>query len=115
MDHMRTGSMLLGLLTLGLFLPQVVVANEKAIIPNLSQIGDARAWTVIGRKAILLEVDGKKSIRFDEQAGNGVAWVQGLDVGDCTIEFDVRGKNVDHHSFIGVAFYPINQNTHAPV
>src|SRR4029077_19422264 len=42
----------------------------------------------------------------------GVAYVRGMELGNGTIEFDVRGKDVQGQSFVGVAFHGVDGTTY---
>src|SRR5258708_2349745 len=54
----------------------------------------------------------KKGLRLSEHAGDGVAYLRGVEFGDGTIEFDVRGKDVQGQSFVGVAFHGVDSTTY---
>jgi hypothetical protein len=45
----------------------------------------------------------------------GLAWVDGTDFREGTIEVDVRGKDVYQESFLGVAFHAKNDTTYESV
>jgi hypothetical protein len=45
----------------------------------------------------------------------GLAWVDGTDFGEGTIEVDVRGKDVFQQSFVGIAFHGKNDTTYESV
>ncbi len=49
--------------------------------------------------------------RLDAHEGEGVAWWPDVVVGDCTIELDLRGKDVQQQSFLGVAFHGVDDKT----
>jgi hypothetical protein len=46
----------------------------------------------------------RKGLQVDEREGDGLVWWPQVTMGDGTIEFDVRGKDVMQKSFVGVAF-----------
>jgi hypothetical protein len=51
-------------------------------------------------------VDGpRRGVRLDAREGDGLAWWPDAVFGDCTIEVDLRGKDVQQMSFLGVAFH----------
>jgi hypothetical protein len=54
----------------------------------------------------------KKGLRLDERAGDGVAYLRGIELGNGTIEFDVRGKDAQGQSFVGVAFHGVDGTTY---
>ena len=53
----------------------------------------------------------KKGIRFSKNAGDGIAWLKGVEFSNGTIELDIRGKDVFQESFVGVAFHGVNDET----
>jgi hypothetical protein len=54
-------------------------------------------------------------VHLTEAEGNGVAWLEGTDFARGTIEVDVRGRDVQQRSFVGVAFHRQNDNTYEAV
>jgi hypothetical protein len=53
----------------------------------------------------------RRGVRLDAHEGDGIAWWPDAIVGDCTIEVDLRGKNVLQQSFVGVAFHGVDEKT----
>ena len=58
---------------------------------------------------------GRRGVHLDGKPGNGVAWIEGTDFAQGTIELDVRGKDVMQQSFLGVAFHGKDDNTYEAV
>src|SRR5207302_8621574 len=54
----------------------------------------------------------RKGVRLSESQGDGVAYVQGIELANGTIEFDVRGKDVQQQSFVGVTFHGVDGTTY---
>ena len=54
-------------------------------------------------------------VHLSPKEGPGVAWIEGSDFGDGTIELDVRGKDVLQQSFVGVAFHRKDDQTYESV
>lgn len=54
---------------------------------------------------------GKKGVHMNDRPGQGIAWLGNGNFGSGTIEFDVRGKDVVQHSFVGIAFHGLNDST----
>jgi hypothetical protein len=54
-------------------------------------------------------------VHVSEKAGNGVAWIEGTNLAQGTIELDVRGRDVLQQSFLGVAFHRTDDNTYEAV
>jgi hypothetical protein len=53
----------------------------------------------------------RKGIRFSKNAGDGIAWLKGVEFSNGTIELDIRGKDLFQESFVGVAFHGVNNET----
>ena len=58
---------------------------------------------------------GRRGVHLDGKQGSGVAWIDGIDFAQGTIELDVRGKDVMQQSFLGVAFHGKDDNTYEAV
>ncbi len=93
----------------------IAQAQSKATAPDLTQLPAGKGWKTTGRAAAAIEEDGKKGVRFDEKAGQGVAWIEGSNFDQGTIEVDIKGKNVLQRSFVGVAFRVVDEKTHDAV
>jgi len=60
--------------------------------------------------------DGTRAgVRLSAGADNGVAYLRGVELGNGTIELDVRGKDVLQQSFLGVAFHGVDSTTYDAV
>jgi hypothetical protein len=53
----------------------------------------------------LAAVQGTRGVHLSAGAGNGIAWLDGSEFSQGTIELDIRGKDVYQQSFVGVAFH----------
>ena len=56
-----------------------------------------------------------QAVHVTESAGPGVIWIEGTDFALGTIEVDVRGRDVQQRSFVGVAFHRKDDNTYEAV
>ena len=54
-------------------------------------------------------------VHLSAKEGPGVAWIEGSELGEGTIELDVRGKDVMQQSFLGVAFHRKDDQTYEAV
>lgn len=45
------------------------------------------------------------AVHVSEKEGPGVVWIDGSDFGEGTIEVNVRGRDVQQRSFVGIAFH----------
>ena len=55
------------------------------------------------------------AVHLSEKAGVGLAWIDGSDFAQGTIELDVRGRDVLQQSFLGVAFHGKDDKTYEAV
>jgi hypothetical protein len=93
----------------------VVSLCTAAAAADLSTIADPKAWRLHNRAAQLVEEGGKKIVRLDARANDGVAWLVGSDFKEGTIEVELRGKNAVGQSFVGIAFHGVNDTTYEAV
>jgi hypothetical protein len=45
------------------------------------------------------------AVHMSQKEGNGIAWIEGTDFANGTIEVDLRGRDVFQQSFVGIAFH----------
>ena len=87
-----------------LFAASSVAAQQRSIEPKDVQ--------VFNRSVSALSDGTRKGVRLNEQPGEGVAYLKGIEFSNGTIEFDVRGKDVQGQSFVGVAFHGLDSTTY---
>ncbi|MBK8498853.1 MAG: DUF1080 domain-containing protein [Flavobacteriales bacterium] len=66
---------------------------------------------VHGRELNVIDEPGYAGIQLSTDYGEGLAWLKNIEFSNGTIEFDVRGVNVEGHSFVGIAFHSANDST----
>lgn len=101
-----------------LVLPRSVSAQEadlEVIRPDLSKIPTGEGWRVVNRAVTLEERGGETVVVFDEREGGGGAWLEDVGFENGTIEVMIRGKNVPQHSFVGIAFRGVDDQTYDAV
>ena len=86
-------------------------AIEDANTYDLSKVAAGQGWKVVNRGVAAIEDGGRKAVRFDERAGQGLAWLEGVPFAEGTIEFDIRGQDVEQKSFLGIAFHGADDQT----
>jgi hypothetical protein len=93
----------------GFSLPVSVVGQKKPIEPDLAALAEGKGFHVFNRNlSISVLKDGaKKGVRLT----NGVAYLSGVEFSNGTIELDIRGKDVQQQSFLGVAFHGVDDTT----
>src|SRR5258708_24801253 len=95
--------------------PAGIAGQKKAIEPDLAGLADSKGLTVFNRAVSRVNDGPKKGAHLSENAGDGVAFVPGIELADGTIELDVRGKDVPQQSFVGVAFHGVDGTTYDAV
>jgi len=86
--------------------------QTKTITPDLAALAEAKKLTLFNRSASRLVDGARQGVRLTEAAGDGVAFLPGIEFANGTIEFDVRGKDVAQQSFVGVAFHGLDATTY---
>ena len=88
------------------------VGQQKVMEPDLAKLADGKGLELFNRSTTSFNDAGINGIRLSESAGEGVAYIQGIEFANGTIEFDVKGKDVQQQSFVGVAFHGIDGTTY---
>src|SRR5438445_7267670 len=76
---------------------------------------EPKSLDVFNRSASALADGTRTGVRLSEAAGDGVAYLRGVELGNGTIELDIRGKDVQGQSFVGVAFHGVDDTTYDAV
>jgi hypothetical protein len=98
------------LLILSILIPfQLLAQPYKPAMRNVNQ------WSSSGRIIETIDENGKDGIRFSEDNGKGFWLLNDYTFSDCTIEFDVKGRNILQKSFVGLAFHYQNDSTYEAV
>jgi len=87
-----------------LFAASSVAAQQRSIEPKDVE--------VFNRSVSRFSDGTRKGLRLNESPGDGVAYLRGIEFGNGTIEFDVKGKDVQGQSFVGVAFHGVDGTTY---
>jgi hypothetical protein len=95
-----------------LSIPSRAAAQRRAIEPDLASLADGRLVNTSKHTASRLTDGARKGVRLSEAEGEGPAYIPGIDFANGTIEFDVRGKDVQGQSFVGVAFHGVDGRTY---
>jgi len=89
-----------------------VLAQKKAIEPDLAALAEGKGLKVFNRSLSVLNDGARKGVRLSENPGDGVAYLEGVEFTNGAIEFDIRGKDVQQQSFVGVAFHGLDEKTY---
>jgi len=96
----------------GLFTASRVAGQQRAIEPDLPKLAEGLGLHVFNRSVSALSDGARKGLRLSEHPGDGIAYVEGVEFTTGTIEFDVRGKDVQQQSFVGIAFHGVDGTTY---
>jgi hypothetical protein len=100
-----------GGLAVALFTPLSVAGQKKTIELDLGSLADGKGLNAT-RRTITRVTDGtRKGVRLSEAEGEGPAYLPGIEFADGTIELDLKGKDVQGASFVGVAFHGVDGTT----
>lgn len=89
---------------------------QKTETPDVATIADGKAWRVVNATAEVLEMDGKRAARL-KAAGDsangivGLALPAGVEFNTGVIELDLKGKNIQQASFLGIVFNLVDEKT----
>lgn len=88
--------------------------QQRAIEPDLAKLASGRGLkvTVTNRSVTGFTEGARQGLRLSEGPGEGAAYLEGVEFGNGTIELDIRGKDIQGRSFVGVAFQGVDSATH---
>jgi hypothetical protein len=99
-------------LTLCCFL---VCAAFSSVIAQTNTTSSSDKYTAYNRSIEVLSEKNREVLRFNEAQGAGIAWINGIEFSEGSIEFDTKGRNVMQKSFIGIAFHGTDDKTYETV
>lgn len=113
---MKKCFLLLALVTGILFFNRPVFSQSATPAKlDLQQLLDSKKIKVVNRTATKLKDGTYQGIHLDEKPNDGIAWIEGSAFSGGTIECDIRGKDVFQQSFVGIAFYPQDEQTYEAI
>ena len=86
--------------------------RAQQVIPDLTAIADSTIWLVYNRIAT---PDKSKGVYLDEKKGDGIAFLKNKSFGNVTIEADLKGKNIQGQSFVGILFHGLTEKVYDAV
>ncbi len=103
-------------LTLIIFLiNEYSYSQDESTVPDLAKIVNEEVWIISNR---IVDSSGdidKTVVFFNSQSGDGIAWLKGFNLKNGTIEADIKGKDVQGSSFVGIAFRGVDEQTYDAV
>jgi len=92
---------------LGCLACNLSLTGQKIATPDLSAINQSKTWTTINRASSF-----KDGLYLDAKNGDGFARFNDFVFEDGRIELDIKGKDEQGGSFVGVAFHGLNDSTY---
>lgn len=86
--------------------------QTKAIELDLGLLADGKGLNASNRTISRLGDGVRKGVRLSEAQGEGPAYLPGVEFANGTVELDMKGKDVQGASFIGVALHGIDGTTY---
>lgn len=99
-------------------LPLMLAAAGVCAASRVSGQGmtlDPKTLQVFNRTATSFTDGSRTGVRLSAAADNGVAFLRGVELANGTIELDIKGKDVQGQSFVGVAFHGADDTTYDAV
>jgi len=98
-------------ITLGFISTLTITGQDNTVKDDLFNMAENNKLEVFNRKVSTFTENDKKGIRFSKNENDGVAWLNGVEFSNGSIELDIRGKDVFQQSFVGIAFHGIDNRT----
>ena len=102
--------LVLGAIT-GLAIGARLGAQKKGNPVDLAALVDGNRLQVFNRSVTPVTDGARRGAHLSEAAGDGVAYVPGVEFSNGTIECELRGKDVLQGSFLGIAFHGVDGKT----
>lgn len=85
--------------------------SQNTQVMDIPKMLKNNGFNVFNRETTAINEQGHMGVRLSKNLGEGVAWVNGVDFSNGTIEFDVRGEDTKQRSFVGFAFHGVDNTT----
>ena len=85
--------------------------SQTTLVVDLHTTVKNKDIRVFNRQLSLINDGTRSGIRLSKAEGEGIAWLNGIEFSNGTLEFDVRGEDIKQHSFVGIAFHGKNDST----
>lgn len=95
-----------------LLAPLRIAAQKRAIEPDLGSLAEGKGLSATNRTISRVTDGVRGGVRLSEAQGDGLAYLPGIEFANGTIALDMRGKDVQGASFIGVAFHGVDGTTY---
>jgi hypothetical protein len=106
--------LILSIIATAAFWTTGAAGQQRPIEADLAKLASGRGLhvTVTNRTVSGFTDGARRGLRLSEGPGEGPAYLEGVEFGNGTIELDIRGKDVQGQSFVGVAFHGVDSTTY---
>ncbi len=84
-----------------LLMPTLAFAADH----NLGELAKANKIEVFNRKLDQTKSGSSEAVFLNAAPNDGLAWITGVELSEGTIELEIKGKNEQGRSFVGIAFH----------
>jgi hypothetical protein len=91
------------------------INQKKTIEPDLASLAERKGLKVYNRNLSVLQEGAKSGVRLSASPGDGVAYLEGVEFSNGDIELEIKGKDVQQLSFVGLAFHGLDEKTYDAV
>ncbi|WP_419700342.1 family 16 glycoside hydrolase [Mucilaginibacter sp. NFX135] len=88
-----------------------VFSQQRTVSYDLSRLLSVRQLNISNREAAVLPNHEKNGIMLSAKDDDGVALINNVTFSNGIIELDIRGKNADQQSFLGITFHAVDAKT----
>src|ERR687897_3869671 len=92
--------------------PLRLAAQKKPMEADLASLADGKGLNASKRTISRLTDGARTGVRLSEAEGEGPAYLPGIEFANGTIDLDIKGKDVQGASFVGVAFHGVDGTTY---
>ena len=92
--------------------PIGIAGQKKAVEPDLGALADGKGINPSNRSLSRLTEGTRKGVRLSGAEGEWPVYLPDIKFANGTIELDMKGKDVQGASFIGVAFHGVDGTTY---
>jgi hypothetical protein len=97
-------------------MPRFALATACALAPTTAAFAQTGAPPQVHNRTLSTVAEGGRQVfRLDAREGDGVAWWPDAAFSTGVIELDVRGRDVQGESFVGIAFHGVDATTYEGV
>ena len=98
--------------TLSLCTHSRIAGQTRTIETDLLALDDGKGLNASKRTITRITDGARTGVRLSEAEGEGPAYLPGVEFANGTLELDIRGKDVQGASFVGVAFHGVDATTY---